>query len=219
MKKNKDKAFKYYHFLLFQTNSEGVNMKELYFSYLAILRKVANHVALLQCTAGTSKQQVETRFPITDLLYLFLRDASWTGFPEWVHTMSSSDGFKSLLYLICFFQEKYVGGICAKVFQRFPDFVQRCKDEAFEALSDPMYSGKMKVEFGNNDLLVIGCFPCGFIYSICLPLQVLQKLLKYYLQKRDKVLLFSLSTKVRSVCLYWNLSSCALVILHMWLQR
>lgn len=116
--------------------------------------------------------------------------------------MSSSDGFKSLLYLICFFQEKYVGGICAKVFQRFPDFVQRCKDEAFEALSDPMYSGKMKVEFGNNDLLVIGCFPCGLIYSIRLPFQVLQKLLKYYLQKRDKVLLFSLSTKVRSVCLY-----------------
>ncbi|TMS03462.1 DNA excision repair protein ERCC-6-like 2 [Larimichthys crocea] len=109
----------------YKTNSEGVNMKELYFSYLAILRKVANHVALLQCTAGTSKQQ-----------------------------------------------EKYVGGICAKVFQRFPDFVQRCKDEAFEALSDPMYSGKMKV---------------------------LQKLLKYYLQKRDKVLLFSLSTKLLDV--------------------
>lgn len=38
--------------------------------------------------------------------------------------------------------------VCQKVFQRFPDFVQRCKDEAFEALSDPMYSGKMKVQFG-----------------------------------------------------------------------
>lgn len=36
-------------------------------------------------------------------------------------------------------------GICSKVFQKFPDFAQRCKDEAFEALSDPMYSGKMKV--------------------------------------------------------------------------
>uniref|UniRef100_A0A8C4FDV7 Excision repair cross-complementation group 6-like 2 n=1 Tax=Dicentrarchus labrax TaxID=13489 RepID=A0A8C4FDV7_DICLA len=109
----------------YKTNSEGVEMKVLYFSYLAILRKVANHVALLQSTAGTSKKQ-----------------------------------------------EKYVGGICAKVFQRFPDFVQRCKDEAFEALSDPMYSGKMKV---------------------------LQKLLKYYLQKRDKILLFSLSTKLLDV--------------------
>ncbi|KAM3611776.1 uncharacterized protein V6R79_024098 [Siganus canaliculatus] len=109
----------------YKTNSEGVTMKQLYFSYLAILRKAANHVALLQSTAGTSKKQA-----------------------------------------------KYVAGICAKVFQKFPDFVERCKDEAFEALSDPMYSGKMKV---------------------------LQKLLKYYLQKRDKVLLFSLSTKLLDV--------------------
>nr|XP_046243670.1 DNA excision repair protein ERCC-6-like 2 isoform X2 [Scatophagus argus] len=109
----------------YKTNSEGVKMKALYFSYLTILRKVANHVALLQSTAGTSTKQ-----------------------------------------------EKYVGGICAKVFQTFPDFVQRCKEEAFEALSDPKYSGKMKV---------------------------LQKLLKCYLQKRDKVLLFSLSTKLLDV--------------------
>lgn len=109
----------------YKTNSEGVKIKELYFSYLAILRKVANHAALLQSTAGTSKKQ-----------------------------------------------EKYVSAICQKVFQKFPDFVQRCKDEAFEALSDPMYSGKMKV---------------------------LQKLLKFYLQKRDKVLLFSLSTKLLDV--------------------
>lgn len=54
--------------LLLQTNSEGVEMKELYFSYLAILRKVANHVALLQSTAGTSKKQVESCRPLTDLL-------------------------------------------------------------------------------------------------------------------------------------------------------
>ncbi|XP_037339055.2 DNA excision repair protein ERCC-6-like 2 isoform X1 [Pungitius pungitius] len=109
----------------YKTNTEGVKMKGLYFSYLAILRKVANHVALLQSTAGVSKKQ-----------------------------------------------EKYVGAICANVFQKIPDFVQRCKDKAFEALSDPMYSGKMKV---------------------------LQKLLKYYLQRRDKVLLFSLSTKLLDV--------------------
>nr|XP_043882381.1 DNA excision repair protein ERCC-6-like 2 isoform X1 [Solea senegalensis] len=109
----------------YATNSDGVQMRDLYFSYLAILRKIANHVALLQSTAGTSKKQ-----------------------------------------------EKYLTAICQKVFQKFPDFVQRCKDEAFEALSDPMYSGKMKV---------------------------LQRLLKYYLQKRDKVLLFSLSTKLLDV--------------------
>ncbi|XP_031712468.1 DNA excision repair protein ERCC-6-like 2 isoform X1 [Anarrhichthys ocellatus] len=109
----------------YERNAEGAQMKGLYFSYLAILRKVANHTALLQSTAGSSKKQ-----------------------------------------------EKYVGAICAKVFQKFPDFVQRCKDKAFEALSDPMYSGKMKV---------------------------LQKLLKHYLQRRDKVLLFSLSTKLLDV--------------------
>uniref|UniRef100_A0A3B4ZVU9 ERCC excision repair 6 like 2 n=1 Tax=Stegastes partitus TaxID=144197 RepID=A0A3B4ZVU9_9TELE len=106
----------------YKANLAGVEMKYLYFSYLAILRKVANHAALLQSTAGTSKKQVESR--------------------------------------------------SFQVFQKFPDFVQRCKNEAFEALSDPMYSGKMKV---------------------------LQKLLKYYLQKRDKVLVFSLSTKLLDV--------------------
>ncbi|KAK5871050.1 hypothetical protein PBY51_003952 [Eleginops maclovinus] len=106
-------------------NSEGAQIKTLYFSYLAILRKISNHAALLQSSASTSKKQ-----------------------------------------------EKYVGGICAKVFQKFPDFVRRCKDEAFEALSDPLYSGKMKV---------------------------LQKLLNHYLQRRDKILIFSLSTKLLDV--------------------
>ncbi|XP_061673844.1 DNA excision repair protein ERCC-6-like 2 isoform X2 [Syngnathoides biaculeatus] len=109
----------------YKTNSEGVPVKTMYFTYLAVLRKVASHVALLQSTAGTSKKQ-----------------------------------------------EKCVNAICQKVFQKFPDFVQRCKDEAFEALSDPMYSGKMKV---------------------------LQKLLRFYRQKKDKVLLFSLSTKLLDV--------------------
>ncbi|KAF6737059.1 DNA excision repair protein ERCC-6-like 2 [Oryzias melastigma] len=109
----------------YKKNSEGAHIAELYFSYLAILRKTANHTALLQFTPGTSKKQ-----------------------------------------------EKYVSSICAKVFQNFPDFVQRCKNEAFEALSDPAYSGKMKV---------------------------LQKLLKYYLQKRSKILIFSLSTKLLTV--------------------
>ncbi|XP_057688552.1 DNA excision repair protein ERCC-6-like 2 [Corythoichthys intestinalis] len=109
----------------YKTNSEGVPAKELYFTYLTVLRKVASHVALLQSTAGTSKKQ-----------------------------------------------ERCVNAICKKVFQKFPDFVQRCKDEAFEALSDPLYSGKMKV---------------------------LQKLIRFYLQKKDKVLLFSLSTKVLDI--------------------
>lgn len=48
---------------------------------------------------------------------------------------------------IDFLQEKHIASICAKVFQKFPDFLQRCKEEAFEALSDPKYSGKMKVNF------------------------------------------------------------------------
>uniref|UniRef100_A0A8C6PQV7 Excision repair cross-complementation group 6-like 2 n=1 Tax=Nothobranchius furzeri TaxID=105023 RepID=A0A8C6PQV7_NOTFU len=109
----------------YKKNSKGVCMKEIYFSYLAILRKVSNHAALLQPTPGTSKKQ-----------------------------------------------EKYLSSICATVFHKFPEFVQRCKNEAFEALSDPTYSGKMKV---------------------------LQMLLKYYLQKRDKVLIFSLSTKLLDI--------------------
>ncbi|XP_048852240.1 DNA excision repair protein ERCC-6-like 2 isoform X2 [Brienomyrus brachyistius] len=109
----------------FKNNSKGVAVKDLYFSYLAILRKVANHVALLQPSEGTSKTQ-----------------------------------------------EQYVNEICEKVFQKFPDFVQRCKQAAFEAMSDPMYSGKMKV---------------------------LQSLLNHYTQKKDKVLLFSLSTKLLDV--------------------
>lgn len=47
-------------------------MKELYFIYLAILRKAANNVALLQSTAGTSKKQVKTWCRVTGLLYLFI---------------------------------------------------------------------------------------------------------------------------------------------------
>lgn len=43
-----------------------------------------------------------------------------------------------------------MSAICQKVFQKFPEFVLRCKDEAFEALSDPMYSGKMKVQHRNK---------------------------------------------------------------------
>lgn len=51
--------------------------------------------------------------------------------------------------------------ICLKVFEKFPDFVQRCKDEAFEALSDPMYSGKMKVQFRLSHLFTMDCFSLG----------------------------------------------------------
>ncbi|XP_026887493.2 DNA excision repair protein ERCC-6-like 2 [Electrophorus electricus] len=106
-------------------NSDGVPVKHMYFSYLAILRKVANHVALLQSKEGTSKTQ-----------------------------------------------EKYVNSICEKVFTKFPDFTERCKQAAFEAISDPKYSGKMKV---------------------------LQRLLSHFIKRKDKVLLFSFSTKLLDV--------------------
>ncbi|XP_014026516.1 DNA excision repair protein ERCC-6-like 2 isoform X2 [Salmo salar] len=109
----------------YKVNARGVRVTDLYFSYLAILRKVANHVALLQSKWNTSKKQ-----------------------------------------------EQYVNEICEKVFQKFPDFTEKCKQTAFEAMSDPMYSGKMKV---------------------------LQRLLKHYVQRKDKVLLFSLSTKLLDV--------------------
>lgn len=45
----------------FKANADGVPVRNLYFSYLAILRKVANHVALLQSREGTSKKQVNNR--------------------------------------------------------------------------------------------------------------------------------------------------------------
>ncbi|KAJ8285199.1 hypothetical protein GJAV_G00023440 [Gymnothorax javanicus] len=108
----------------FKKNSRGVPVRFLYFSYLAILRKLSNHVALLQPKGASRKQ------------------------------------------------EMYVNDICEKVFQKFPDFMQRQKEAAFEALSDPMYSGKMKV---------------------------LQKLLKHFMQNKDKVLLFSLSTRLLDI--------------------
>ncbi|MBN3297814.1 ER6L2 protein, partial [Amia calva] len=109
----------------FKTNSKGLAMQDLYFSYLTILRKVANHVALLQSKGNTSKQQ-----------------------------------------------EDYVNDICEKVFKRFPDFIQQSKQAAFETISDPKYSGKMKV---------------------------LQQLLNHFMANKDKVLLFSLSTKLLDV--------------------
>ncbi|XP_064152966.1 DNA excision repair protein ERCC-6-like 2 isoform X2 [Anguilla rostrata] len=109
----------------FKNNSKGVPVRFLYFSYLAILRKLSNHVALLQPKGGTSKKQ-----------------------------------------------EQYVNDICEKVFQKFPDFMQRQREAAFEAMSDPVYSGKMKV---------------------------LQKLLKHFMQNKDKMLLFSLSTRLLDI--------------------
>ncbi|KAI4901921.1 hypothetical protein NFI96_015035, partial [Prochilodus magdalenae] len=109
----------------YKNNSDGVPVRHLYFSYLAVLRKVANHVALLQTKDGASKKQ-----------------------------------------------EKIVAAICEQVFKKFPDFTERCKQAAFEAMSDPVYSGKMKV---------------------------LQRLLNHFITKKDKILLFSLSTKLLDV--------------------
>ncbi|XP_066500418.1 DNA excision repair protein ERCC-6-like 2 [Hoplias malabaricus] len=109
----------------YKYNSDGAPIRHLYFSYLAILRKVANHVALLQTKEGTSKMQ-----------------------------------------------DKYVAAICEQVFKKFPDFKERCKKAAFETMSDPKYSGKMKV---------------------------LQRLLNHFIMKKDKVLLFSLSTKLLDI--------------------
>lgn len=116
----------------YKTNSHGESVKTLYFSYLAVLQKVANHVALLQA-ASTSKQQ-----------------------------------------------ETLIKRICDQVFSRFPDFVQKSKDAAFETLSDPKYSGKMKV---------------------------LQQLLNHCRKNKDKVLLFSFSTKLLDVLQQYCMAS------------
>ncbi|XP_065455477.1 DNA excision repair protein ERCC-6-like 2 isoform X2 [Chrysemys picta bellii] len=108
----------------YKTNAHGETMRALYFSYLTILRKVANHAALLQ-TENTSK-----------------------------------------------LQEEHIKRVCNQVFSKFPDFVQLSKDAAFETISDPKYSGKMKV---------------------------LQQLLNHFRKNKDKVLLFSFSTKLLDV--------------------
>lgn len=116
----------------YKTNSRGETVKTLYLSYLAILQKVANHVALLQA-ASSSRQQ-----------------------------------------------ETLIKRICDQVFSRFPDFVQKSKDAAFETLSDPKYSGKMKV---------------------------LQQLLNHFRKNKDKVLLFSFSTKLLDVLQQYCMAS------------
>ncbi|NWJ06917.1 ER6L2 protein, partial [Crypturellus undulatus] len=69
-------------------------------------------------------------------------------------------------------QEAHIKRVCNQVFSRFPDFVQLSKDAAFETISDPKYSGKMKV---------------------------LQQLLNHFRKNKDKVLLFSFSTKLLDV--------------------
>lgn len=116
----------------YKTNSHGETVKTLYLSYLTVLQKVANHVALLQ-TTSTSRQQ-----------------------------------------------ETLIKRICDQVFSRFPDFVQKSKDAAFETLSDPKYSGKMKV---------------------------LQQLLNHFRKNKEKVLLFSFSTKLLDVLQQYCMAS------------
>ncbi|NXJ03140.1 ER6L2 protein, partial [Psophia crepitans] len=69
-------------------------------------------------------------------------------------------------------QEAHIKRVCSQVFSSFPDFVQLSKDAAFETISDPKYSGKMKV---------------------------LQQLLSHFRKNKDKVLLFSFSTKLLDV--------------------
>ncbi|XP_043832837.1 DNA excision repair protein ERCC-6-like 2 isoform X2 [Dromiciops gliroides] len=69
-------------------------------------------------------------------------------------------------------QETHLKRICNQVFSKFKDFMQKSKDAAFETISDPKYSGKMKV---------------------------LQQLLNHCKKNRDKILLFSFSTKLLDV--------------------
>ncbi|XP_073527082.1 DNA excision repair protein ERCC-6-like 2 [Phyllobates terribilis] len=109
----------------YRENQYGESVKTLYFSYIAILRKVANHAALLQSDSATSKKQVD-----------------------------------------------HIERICSEVFSKFPEFIQQSKEAAFETISDPKYSGKMKV---------------------------LQQLLNHCRKNKDKVLLFSFSTKLLDV--------------------
>lgn len=58
-------------------------------------------------------------------------------------------------------KETLIKRICDQVFSKFPDFVQKSKDAAFETLSDPKYSGKMKVS-----ALLSGCTHISMIHKI-----------------------------------------------------
>ncbi|XP_041042629.1 DNA excision repair protein ERCC-6-like 2 isoform X2 [Carcharodon carcharias] len=109
----------------YKQNQDGCTVRQIYFSYLAILRKVSNHVALLQPDENTSKMQAST-----------------------------------------------VRRVCEHVFCKFPEFAQQSKEAAFMTISDPKYSGKMKV---------------------------LQRLLDHCRRNQEKILLFSLSTKLLDV--------------------
>lgn len=60
-----------------------------------------------------------------------------------------------------------MSAVCAKVFQKFPEFVHRCKNEAFEALSDPMYSGKMKVKHENSCVIPSLTVSKGGLTGLC----------------------------------------------------
>lgn len=53
--------------------------------------------------------------------------------------------FNAYSNFLLFFQEAHIKRVCSQVFSIFPDFVQLSKDAAFETISDPKYSGKMKV--------------------------------------------------------------------------
>ncbi|KAE8633255.1 hypothetical protein XENTR_v10001829 [Xenopus tropicalis] len=117
----------------YKENMFGESVRTLYFSYLAILRKVANHAALLQTDTSTSKKQ-----------------------------------------------EAHIKRVCNEVFSKFPEFVRQSKDAAFETLSNPRYSGKMKV---------------------------LQQLLNHCRKNKDKVLLFSFSTKLLDVLERYSMAS------------
>lgn len=53
--------------------------------------------------------------------------------------------FNACSNFLLLFQEAHIKRVCSQVFSSFPDFVQLSKDAAFETISDPKYSGKMKV--------------------------------------------------------------------------
>ncbi|XP_015135872.1 DNA excision repair protein ERCC-6-like 2 isoform X5 [Gallus gallus] len=142
----------------YKINSHGETVKSLQLSYLTILQKVANHVALLQ-TDNTSKQQ-----------------------------------------------ETHIKRVCNEVFSSFPDFMQLSKDAAFETISDPKYSGKMRISgwlkspSGQVPVNMMPPAAEGRTPHQQAPLdQVLQQLLNHFRKNKDKVLLFSFSTKLLDV--------------------
>lgn len=90
-----------------------------------------------------------------------------------------------------FLKETVIKRICDRVFSRFPDFVQKSKDAAFETLSDPKYSGKMKVCILHSVCIQIDQSTLWVLSGSCIKHASSFSLLIYWAEEHFKCMLLS----------------------------